>query len=333
MLVDTDIQIIEQIAQNLDDIFKKSKVFLGQIALKQTYKGIQYDFNLIVLQLSLRLTNFIQLFANILQLLLFISYSTYFLTFLYPFLPLLVLEFLHLHIGFHYILRCFPHAYILCLCLISQPIVMLNLFAGEVLLRVFRELSISVTDNLLLYYHPISLSLYFSKDIDLLLIMFRACDCKLNKLPFQLLFEVILGSFPHLLGMDVAEANQLQFGKVEGDVLQVRQVNQLQLETLDFTHEALQDTIRIDFTTHVLFGMRVRVQCSEFLLLQKQSAFLELLSDLAAVFPIQSIFQSCAINGWKEMLVIFAVGRLGFDFEYGCVMNIADDELERGDYL
>jgi hypothetical protein len=33
------------------------------------------------------------------------------------------------------------------------------------------------------------------------------------------------------------------------------------------------------------------------------------------------------------MLVIFIVGRLGFDFQSGSIINIPDDELKRGDYL
>jgi hypothetical protein len=168
-----------------------------------------------------------QLFANIPELLLLISKSPYLLVFLYPFLPLLVLEFLHLHIGFYDILRCLPHAHCFSLRLISQPIVMLDLFAREVFLRVFRELSISVTDDLLFNDHSISPSLDFSENIDFLLIILRPGDRKLDEFSFQFLFEVILRSFPHLLGMDVAEANQLQFRKVEGDTLQVRQIDQL----------------------------------------------------------------------------------------------------------
>lgn len=96
---------------------------------------------------------------------------------------------------------------------------MLDLFASQVFLRVFGELSIAITDDLLFNYHSVPLSLNFSENVDFFLIVLGSRHCQLYELSFQLLFEVILCSFPHLPGVYVSESDQLQFGKIESDVL------------------------------------------------------------------------------------------------------------------
>jgi hypothetical protein len=156
------------------------------------------------------LADFIKLFTNIFEFLLLVSERGNPLVLFDPFLPLLVLEFLHLEVRFIDVLGSLPHSLTFQLSIIPEGVVELNLLGGEILCSIFRKLTIPIPNYLLIYDNSISFSFDFSIEVDLFFVILRATDCKFDKLAFKFLLKVRLCSFPHFLGVNVANAYEFQ---------------------------------------------------------------------------------------------------------------------------
>lgn len=259
LLVKWNLKVAESHADCSDRIFHELQVLLTELILKKNHHDFKNDFQPLVFHFLLRSTQFSQLLADQPELFILISQFGHCSSLLNPLFPLSVFEFLGLSLWLSNIFWSRPKSPVIFFSLISQRVTFLHLFLVQVLVSLLWKLCISISNGRFPDVGTVSNSNDISEEVGLLLIVLRTSNCQLNKLSLYGFSEIRLRTLPHLPGVGISNSDKLQLWKVKGNAAEIFQTDQLQLQTLDSSHEAPNRLCRAYLAPHVYFLFRLPI--------------------------------------------------------------------------